>query len=594
VISTSCPRVSVVVPTRNRAHLLPGLLAALDAQTYPEYEVVVIDDASTDETEPILRRWQGPGRRVIRQEQAQGSYVARNRGWREARGELVAFTDDDCLPEPEWIAGLMRVLTTTDAVAAQGITLVGPGRVTPFTHQIEQREPGAPYRTCNIAYRRSLLLRLDGFEPLRWYADNILGFRARQIGPIGFAPDAVVYHPPRPREWRDRASWLARFQTDAIHRRFLRELGAERRVPRGRALPVLLWVVRPLLKQAYPHLHFAVRHPGTYFRDIRPLLREKVEMLPALREYWVRRELVHPQDRPRDIEPLPPLPTRPAVSVVLVTHERPALLAGTLDALSRQRVPPDQIILVDDEDAAETAEQALSVGADFVPVPPTAGLGRRRQAAVGCVYGDIVAFTDDDCLPDPGWIESLVCRFRRDPGLWGAHGRTRAERGGVGAHSIRVSRPDPLFRTCNIAYRREALERVGGFDTEFRRWFEDTALGWRVIGRGGRIGYVPEALVMHRAMPPPSFDDQTWRCLIADEVRLAASFPNLYRRYRGPSVPAVVAGRWLLGSALKAALRDLPAGMADPIGYVRAVTRTARDRAALLRLVLENRRAGRG
>ena len=87
-------------------------------------------------------------------------------------------------------------------VGVQGVTLHQPGTITPFTHQIEQRRPGAPYRTCNILYRREVLDRLGGFDgSLRWYADNILGLRARQLGGIAFASEAVLaLRTPRPRE----------------------------------------------------------------------------------------------------------------------------------------------------------------------------------------------------------------------------------------------------------------------------------------------------------------------------------------------------------------------------------------------------------
>ena len=80
------PLVSVVVPTRNRRPLLQQLLAALDEQEYPRYEVVVVDDASSDGTEESLAAWRGEEKRTLRLDTPSGSYAARNAGWRSARG----------------------------------------------------------------------------------------------------------------------------------------------------------------------------------------------------------------------------------------------------------------------------------------------------------------------------------------------------------------------------------------------------------------------------------------------------------------------------------------------------------------------------
>src|SRR5947209_6663562 len=131
------PAVSVVVPTRNRVELLPKVLGALERQTFHSFEVIVVDDASEDETAAVLAEWQGPNRRAFRLPRPWGSYAARNRGVDEALAMLVAFTDDDCLPEPGWLAALVEAMGQPDVVGAQGVTLAQPGPVTPFTHQID-------------------------------------------------------------------------------------------------------------------------------------------------------------------------------------------------------------------------------------------------------------------------------------------------------------------------------------------------------------------------------------------------------------------------------------------------------------------------
>ncbi|MBV9279479.1 MAG: glycosyltransferase [Chloroflexi bacterium] len=570
--------VSVVVPTRNRAGLLPDLLAALAIQTYPAYEVVVVDDASDDRTPDLLAAWAGPGRLALRLDTPAGSYAARNRGWRAARGGVITFTDDDCLPQPGWLAALAAALRESDAPGVQGVTLAGPGEITPFTHQIEQRRPGPPYRTCNIAYRRGVLERLGGFDDhLRWYADNIFGLRARGLGPIAFAPEAVVNHPPRRREWRDRQAWLARFEADAAHRRELRRLGAEPITLSGRALPIVLWVLRPLVKQSWAHVRYALRHPADYRREIGPMLREKRELLRALRDF--RRGATE------GAEPLPPLPDRPLVSVVIVTRDRPALLGEALAALEGQTWPHREVIVVDHGGSRPTKAVADRRGARYL-CQERGTLAEARQAGIDASRGEIVAFTDDDCLPDPRWLEALVHAFLRQPAIHGVQGRTRAAKGALGSRAVGVSRPDPLYQTCNIAYRRTALERVGGLDLGFAGWFEDTALGARILERGP-IGFEPRALVTHRAMPRRPLTREKWRVVLEDERRLARTYPAFYRRTRGPGFALTAIGRWLVGSPVKAALRGLPRAPSDGRGYLRLLWLLARERWELIKALVD-------
>jgi glycosyltransferase involved in cell wall biosynthesis len=121
--STSTPRVSVVIPTHNGGATLSRTLEALAAQTLPalEYEVIVVDDGSHDDTAAIAER---AGVRVVRLIPNHGVAIARNRGIEQARATVLAFTDDDCLPAPDW---LERVL---EAFADPTVDGIG-GRVVP-------------------------------------------------------------------------------------------------------------------------------------------------------------------------------------------------------------------------------------------------------------------------------------------------------------------------------------------------------------------------------------------------------------------------------------------------------------------------------
>src|SRR5919204_417942 len=105
-------RASVVVPTFRRPESLSRCLAALCAQAFDPtaYEVIVADDAASDEARRVVTCWaeraaaRGLALRYVPVTGAHGPAAARNAGWRAARGQIIAFTDDDCLPAPDWLA----------------------------------------------------------------------------------------------------------------------------------------------------------------------------------------------------------------------------------------------------------------------------------------------------------------------------------------------------------------------------------------------------------------------------------------------------------------------------------------------------------
>ena len=199
--------VAVVVATHDRAELLVRLLDALRVQTRPPDEVVVVDDASSDATAAVLATAVTDGDlpiEVIRLDENGGPAVARNRGWRATRCEVVAFTDDDCRPRSDWLEHLAGAVAGAD---------VAQGRVVPDRTQLDRGRPftrtldvgGSPFfETANIAYRRTVLEALDGFdERMRRGEDTDLGQRAVAAGlRVAAQPAAVVEHEVFPMDLR--------------------------------------------------------------------------------------------------------------------------------------------------------------------------------------------------------------------------------------------------------------------------------------------------------------------------------------------------------------------------------------------------------
>jgi glycosyltransferase involved in cell wall biosynthesis len=201
------PAISVVVATHNRRRRLAALLTSLREQTLEpaEFEVIVVDDGSGDGTAELLAGDAGSSPfelTVIARDLAGGPARARNEGWRRARAGLVAFTDDDCEASPGWLEALLQAARRSPAAIVQGRTQPNPDEldaVGPFsvTRDVDGSGP-LWFETCNIAYPRELLERMQGFdeafpEPLG--EDTDLGWRAIEDGAVReFAPEAVVYH----------------------------------------------------------------------------------------------------------------------------------------------------------------------------------------------------------------------------------------------------------------------------------------------------------------------------------------------------------------------------------------------------------------
>jgi GT2 family glycosyltransferase len=199
---TAAPQVSVVVATRDRPEGVRALLDALDRQTLPRdrFEVVIVADGPETGSEPAL----GDPRidRVLRLDAQRGPATARNAGWRASAGPYVAFTDDDCRPQPRWLEAGLQALRGAPGALVQGVTRPEPEEehrlAQPHARSIRVERLGPFFETCNVFYPRELLERLDGFDetiPTAGSEDTDLALRAFERGAgARLAEDAVVHH----------------------------------------------------------------------------------------------------------------------------------------------------------------------------------------------------------------------------------------------------------------------------------------------------------------------------------------------------------------------------------------------------------------
>ncbi|MDB5307998.1 MAG: glycosyl transferase family 2 [Gemmataceae bacterium] len=257
----------------------------------------------------------------------------------------------------------------------------------------------------------------------------------------------------------------------------------------------------------------------------------------------------------------------PRLSVVVPTCRRPDLLARCLAALVYQHLDPTayEVVVADDAASAaarvrvETAARAARVRVRYVPVTGTHGPAAARNAGWRAARGEVVAFTDDDTVPDPGWLAAGLGAFDRDPDLAAAAGRTEVplpprptdyERNESGLATAE-------FVTANCFVRRQVLEAVGGFDERFRvAWREDSDLHFTLLERGLKLRKVPTAVVVHPVRPAKWGVSLRMQRKSQYDALLFRKHPALYRRKIGPGRPwdyyAIVAALPVLGGAAAA------------------------------------------
>ena len=198
------PKISVVVCAYNAADTIDECLASLSTLTYPDYEVIVVNDGSRDSTGDLARRY--PIAKVIDVPNG-GLSAARNIGLEAASGEIVAYTDADVRVDADWLTFLVQPFLNSDVAGSGGPNVVPLDD--PWFAQCVARAPGGPTHVllddvvaehvpgCNMAFRRDALLAIGGFNPiyLRAGDDVDVCWRLQARGwRVGFAPAALVWH----------------------------------------------------------------------------------------------------------------------------------------------------------------------------------------------------------------------------------------------------------------------------------------------------------------------------------------------------------------------------------------------------------------
>lgn len=209
-------RVSVVVPTSRRSPFLERCLKALLTQNFPpeDFEIIVVDEAASEKTRTHIDLWNqqiGEGTHCVRyipmtdqQGRPGGPAAARNVGWKAARADIIAFTNDDFVPEIRWLQfGLAAFTADVDGISGT-IRVPLPQHPTDYEYETAHLER-SEFTAANTFYRRMALEAVGGFDERFtsiWGEDSDLYFTLRERGfRCVTLPTAAVVHPPRQPHW---------------------------------------------------------------------------------------------------------------------------------------------------------------------------------------------------------------------------------------------------------------------------------------------------------------------------------------------------------------------------------------------------------
>lgn len=203
-------KISVVIPTYNRPNLLLKCLESLEKQNLnkDDYEVIIVSDGPDLNTRDSMKTWliqTDLNAEYLPGEERKGPAAARNRGWMKAQAPLVAFTDDDCLPDKNWLSSFLGHYDKERIIAFTGKTQVPlPKRPSDFAINLS-RLNNADFITANCACTKEALYKVNGFDErfkMAWREDSDLEFKLiNQYVPILKVNTAVVIHPVYPVKW---------------------------------------------------------------------------------------------------------------------------------------------------------------------------------------------------------------------------------------------------------------------------------------------------------------------------------------------------------------------------------------------------------
>ncbi|HMS85141.1 MAG TPA: glycosyltransferase [Nitrospira sp.] len=558
---SSTVKLSVIMPTYNRETILRKTLLAFASQTASpdQFEVIVVDDGSSDDTFRMLERFKAPFALRVFTQQHQGANAARNLAIREAQGELVLITGDDMIPEPAFVeahlkfhaehpAELDAMLGYIDwspeiTVSPFMRFLVSPHGGQQFSFHLAQNGK-ADFRlfyTSNISLKRSLLgKQATVFDPdftYPAYDDTELGYRLSKQGmEIHYNAMATTSH----------------------HHEMTIQSVATRQRHAGRMAHVLVSKHPEIAWRMQLGMEDVVNAPSQYTEEnlesILAVLAElekpslgllkQIHANGASYDVFYERQVLHPlyhallrtahglgvRDAMREQgERRDGCLSAYAVSIVIPVWNKLELTEKCLSKLAEVTEGIEyEVIVVDNHSTDGTAEFLSRLGGDVRIITNEDNLGFAKACNQGAAVarGKYLVFLNNDTIPLCGWLKELVAEAEADPkvGIVGSkllyadgtiqHAGVLFMRSRVAPyHRYRLAPADlpAVNRRCELQcvtaacmlVRREYFEEAGGFDEGFRNSFEDVDLCLKIRNKGYRVVYQPRSVLYHLESQTP-------------------------------------------------------------------------------------------
>jgi glycosyltransferase involved in cell wall biosynthesis len=604
------PRVSVVVPTHDRADLVLGAVRSVLGQTFRDLEVVVVDDGSTDGTGERLEAISDSRLRYVRQDRA-GPSAARNNGVRHAGGGLVTFLDSDDLAFPRWVETLASLAEGTEtAIARCGVLRLddrGIIRDVIFPHSPEDFEGWIhAFLPGTYALARELFEEIGGFTDTLTFGEHTelamrLSEARHRVGWKAVSSPALLVR----KRWSGGMARYAGARTEMAEYVVRHHDGLLEQQPAMRAEYRQFVGVRAARSGDYDkarrYLWQAVRVRPWHLGNVARL---GAATVPAVgRRLWERRLTpAAPPGTPtgarRRAEPASPdggferspvqTRSRPTggpemVSVIIPAYNAAGTLGEQLEALAAQTNPrPWEVIVVDDASVDDTVSAALR-WRDRLPLRVVrsrrnGGVSHARNVGAAAARGDFLAICDADDRVAPGWLEALAEAGRANDLVGGA-----LETESLNPPAVREGRglpprmgqpggtqfPPRLQHGCNLGVWREVVVWLGGWHEGYRGGHDDVEFTWRAHLAGYRLGFAPDAVVHYRLRTDPAGFARQMSTYTRTYVRLFKEYRPAGLRHR-PWGEVIKSWGWVLVH-----LPDLILDESHRLAWIRVAARNA-------------------
>ena len=188
--------ITVIMAFYNDAGCLREAITAILNQTYKNFELIAVDDCSTDGSYELVRSFKDKRIRILRNKENKGIAKTRNSAIPHAKGQYIFFTDSDCVVHPDWLKEGLKPFKNKDCVGVEGYTIyIKKGYVPSISDKVPGTLEQGHYMTCNIGYKKSILQELGGLDERYCYNDDReLALRVLERGKIYYCDKMCVTH----------------------------------------------------------------------------------------------------------------------------------------------------------------------------------------------------------------------------------------------------------------------------------------------------------------------------------------------------------------------------------------------------------------